>query len=234
MKIVIAGGTGFLGRPLAAALAADGHDVVILTRGAGPRRGQTGRAPSPGRPTATPARGPRRSTAPTPSSTSPASRSPAGAGRRRRSSGSSTAACARRAASSRPSRRAATPPPVFVSGSAVGYYGPRGDEVVTEDTPRRHAISSREVCVQWEAEAQRAASDRTRVVCIRTGLVLETRRRRAAADAAAVQVRRRRAGRIGPAVLAVDSSRRLDRSRAVGDPDAGRGRAAQRDGARTR
>ena len=32
MKIVIAGGTGFLGQPLARALAADGHDVVILTR----------------------------------------------------------------------------------------------------------------------------------------------------------------------------------------------------------
>src|SRR5438128_237695 len=32
MNIVIAGGTGFLGRPLAAALAADGHDLVVLTR----------------------------------------------------------------------------------------------------------------------------------------------------------------------------------------------------------
>src|SRR5712691_4366100 len=32
MKIVIAGGSGFLGRPLAAALTGDGHDVVALTR----------------------------------------------------------------------------------------------------------------------------------------------------------------------------------------------------------
>src|SRR4051812_46898866 len=36
MRIAVAGGTGFLGRPLAAALAADGHDVVVLTRSAHP------------------------------------------------------------------------------------------------------------------------------------------------------------------------------------------------------
>ena len=34
MNIVIAGGSGFLGRPLAAALAADGHEIVTLTRSA--------------------------------------------------------------------------------------------------------------------------------------------------------------------------------------------------------
>src|SRR5262249_56257499 len=35
MKIVVAGGTGFLGRPLVQALSADGHEVVVLTRGRG-------------------------------------------------------------------------------------------------------------------------------------------------------------------------------------------------------
>src|SRR5437773_1972217 len=39
MKIVIAGGSGFLGRPLAAALARDGHEIVVLTRGSGAARG---------------------------------------------------------------------------------------------------------------------------------------------------------------------------------------------------
>ncbi|HWF85037.1 MAG TPA: NAD-dependent epimerase/dehydratase family protein, partial [Vicinamibacterales bacterium] len=38
MKVVIAGGTGFLGRPLALALAAQGHTVVVLTRGASATR----------------------------------------------------------------------------------------------------------------------------------------------------------------------------------------------------
>ena len=33
MRIVLAGGTGFLGRPLSAALVVDGHDLVVLTRG---------------------------------------------------------------------------------------------------------------------------------------------------------------------------------------------------------
>src|SRR5206468_12654328 len=69
-------------------------------------------------------------------------------------------------------RGAATPPRVFVSGSAVGYYGPLDDEIATEDTrPGSDFLAG--VCVQWEAEAARAASDRTRVVGIRTGLVLE-------------------------------------------------------------
>jgi uncharacterized protein (TIGR01777 family) len=67
---------------------------------------------------------------------------------------------------------AVTPPPVFVSGSAVGYYGPLGDEIATEERPAGSDFLAR-VCVQWEAEAQRAVSARTRVVCIRTGLVLE-------------------------------------------------------------
>src|SRR5262249_34857512 len=36
MKIVISGATGFLGRPLAAALALDGHTLVVLSRGSSP------------------------------------------------------------------------------------------------------------------------------------------------------------------------------------------------------
>ena len=65
MKVVIAGGTGFLGQPLARALAADGHDIVILTRRTDPpERTREARFVT-WRPGADPgARGPPRSTAP--------------------------------------------------------------------------------------------------------------------------------------------------------------------------
>lgn len=68
--------------------------------------------------------------------------------------------------------RSVSPPGVFLSGSAVGYYGSRGDEVVSEsDAPGKDFLAS--VCVQWEQEAERAATRDTRVVCVRTGLVLD-------------------------------------------------------------
>src|SRR5262249_50431166 len=63
-------------------------------------------------------------------------------------------------------------PSVFVSGSAVGFYGALGDEVATEDQPAGSDFLAG-VCVQWEREAARAAGPRTRLVAIRTGLVLE-------------------------------------------------------------
>jgi hypothetical protein len=65
----------------------------------------------------------------------------------------------------------ATPPSVFVSGSAVGYYGNRDDEVLTEQSaPGTDFVA--DVCVQWEAAAEPAADAGVRVVNIRTGIVL--------------------------------------------------------------
>ena len=63
------------------------------------------------------------------------------------------------------------PPRVFVSASAVGYYGPRGDEPVTEATPPGTDFFST-LATEWEQEARAAATTRTRVAIIRTGLVL--------------------------------------------------------------
>jgi uncharacterized protein (TIGR01777 family) len=61
-------------------------------------------------------------------------------------------------------------PTVFISGSAVGIYGIRGDEVITEETPAGSDFLSA-VCRDWETLALEASS-RSRVVLLRSGVVL--------------------------------------------------------------
>jgi uncharacterized protein (TIGR01777 family) len=62
-------------------------------------------------------------------------------------------------------------PSVFVSGSAIGYYGDRGDDVLTEaNTPGHDFLAG--VCQAWEAETQPAIDAGIRTVHIRTGIVL--------------------------------------------------------------
>ena len=63
-------------------------------------------------------------------------------------------------------------PGVLVSASAVGYYGPRGDEPVTEDAPPGDDFLA-QVCVAWEREAAAAEELGMRVVRLRTGVVLD-------------------------------------------------------------
>jgi uncharacterized protein len=174
MKIVIAGGTGFLGAALADALAADRHDVVVLTR----------------RTSETPAPPPQRIIRWTPNGDSGdwaaeidgasvvvnlAGESIAG---KRWSPAQKERILDSRVKATRSLasaiRGAALAPVLFVSGSAVGYYGPLGDEIATEDTPAGVDFLAT-VCVRWEAEASQAASPRTRVALIRTGLVLDRR-----------------------------------------------------------
>jgi uncharacterized protein len=68
--------------------------------------------------------------------------------------------------------RGADPRPrVLVSSSAVGFYGARGDERLTEDAPGGDGFTA-EICRVWEREAARAAELGVRVVQIRTGVVL--------------------------------------------------------------
>jgi uncharacterized protein len=84
------------------------------------------------------------------------------------------------------------PPGVLVSASAMGYYGDRGDEVLTEASPAGTGFVP-EVCVAWEAAAGEASAAGTRVTCLRFGIVL-------AADAEAFQrmLRPARLGVFGP------------------------------------
>ena len=172
MKIVIAGGSGFLGEALSAACAKNGDDVAVLTRGAG------GANPAPRV----------RLVRWTPNGGTGAWGSELnGADAVINLAGESIAA--KRWSDAQKQRiedsrmratrslveainAAASPPPVFVSGSAVGYYGPHADEVVTEETPAGRDFLAR-LCVKWEAEAERASSKRVRVIELRTGLVLD-------------------------------------------------------------
>jgi hypothetical protein len=63
-------------------------------------------------------------------------------------------------------------PAALISSSAVGYYGPHGDELLDEDTPAGTDFLA-DVCVRWEREALVAARDGIRVVVVRTGVVLD-------------------------------------------------------------
>jgi uncharacterized protein len=90
--------------------------------------------------------------------------------------------------------RAAAPPPVVVSASAVGYYGSRGDERLTEDSAPGSDFLAR-LCVAWEHAAGLMASDRTAVACVRSGLVLS--RRGGALPRIALPFRFGAGGRIG-------------------------------------
>lgn len=63
------------------------------------------------------------------------------------------------------------PPSVLVSGSAVGYYGDRGDERLTEESGPGDDFLA-DLCRDWEAAAAPAADAGVRVATIRSGIVL--------------------------------------------------------------
>ena len=63
------------------------------------------------------------------------------------------------------------PPKVLVSASAVGYYGDRGDEQLTETSAAGDDFLA-QLARDWEAEAQRAAQNGIRTVQLRFGVIL--------------------------------------------------------------
>ncbi len=69
--------------------------------------------------------------------------------------------------------RGAEPRPrTLVSASAIGYYGPRGEEPLDEDAPAGEDFLAG-VCADWELEAERASELGVRVVQVRSGVVLD-------------------------------------------------------------
>jgi uncharacterized protein (TIGR01777 family) len=169
MKIVVAGGTGFLGRPLCAALVKSGHEVIVLTRG------PFGRTPT-GRAVTWNPEAPEASWL----------KEVDGADVVMNLSGESIAdgrwTSARKEAllhSRTVSTRALVAavqaagrrPSVFIGGSGVGYYGSTGDAILDESSPAGTDFLAR-LGVEWEAEAQAAATLGCRVAIIRTGIAL--------------------------------------------------------------
>jgi len=67
--------------------------------------------------------------------------------------------------------RMAVKPELLISGSAIGYYGDQGDTVLTEQSAT-HKDFSEQLCTDWENEAKKAEQLGVRVCLIRTGLVL--------------------------------------------------------------
>jgi uncharacterized protein (TIGR01777 family) len=169
MKIVVAGGTGFLGRPLTERLVSKGHQVVVLTREAASQEPARAVVWSPDGSVGAWANEIDGADAVVNLAGEPIAGRRWSADHKQQIRDSRIRATRSLAAAI---GRASQPPSVFVSGSAVGYYGPLGDEWVVEATPPGSDFLA-QVCHQWEAEATRAASSRTRVVRVRTGLVLE-------------------------------------------------------------
>src|ERR1051325_31524 len=64
------------------------------------------------------------------------------------------------------------PPSVFLSASAIGFYGDRGDELLTEQSPPGEGFLP-QVCIDWERAAARAVEKGIRTVYTRFGIILD-------------------------------------------------------------
>jgi uncharacterized protein (TIGR01777 family) len=173
MQIVVAGGTGFIGRPLCAALYQEGHRVTLLTR----RKEEA-----------------QRSCGSTVTAVEWNGRE-AGAWEHCLEGADAvinlagapiadalwTDAYKRLLTQSRvlttrllveAMSRCSSKPRTLVSASGIGYYGASDDRVLDEGAARGQGFLA-DLCLAWEAEALRAAEFSVRVVMLRTGMVLE-------------------------------------------------------------
>jgi uncharacterized protein (TIGR01777 family) len=179
MRIVIAGGTGFLGSPLAEGYAEEGHDVRVLTRelAEGESRHDSGTGvPGVTRVGWRPDGQPGVWASVLDGAAAVVNLAGASIGERRWTPQRKALIHDSRIIPTRSLAAAITNatvrPPVFISASGVGYYGAANGEPKTEGSAPGDDFLAR-LCQLWEAEASRAASPATRVVTIRSGVVLE-------------------------------------------------------------
>jgi uncharacterized protein (TIGR01777 family) len=188
MKIVIAGGSGFLGRPLASRLTLGGHEVVILTRARALGRASGGLRYATWEPTsAAPESGRRDGFAEGPGSSggnwwadlngADAIVNLAGAGLadERWTTARKAALYQSRIDSTRSLiagiRHVKHRPTLFVQQSAIGYYGSTGDAVIDESSgPGTDFLAK--LCADWEAESLPSVELGCRRLVVRTGLAL--------------------------------------------------------------
>ena len=169
MRVIVTGGTGFIGPKLCERLVSRGHDVIALTRDASRSRDHV----HPKVRVASWAEG------------AAWEGFVDGAGALVNLAGETiaqrwTAAAKDRIVKSRlnaaarlkaAAEKAAQKPGVLVNASAVGYYGPRGDEILDEGAPAGGDFLAK-VCVDWEAGARALEPLGVRVAVLRTGVVL--------------------------------------------------------------
>lgn len=169
MRVIVTGGTGFIGSRLCENLVATGHEVVLFTRDASRSRDEIH------------------------PKVRVVSWAPGavweswvdGAGAIVNLAGESIAQRWTEAAKQRIVRsrvdaatrlvgaieKAAVKPSVLVNAAAVGYYGPHGDEILDEGAPPGTDFLAM-TCVAWEESAKKAEALGVRVVLLRTGVVL--------------------------------------------------------------
>ena len=171
VKIAISGASGFVGRKLMETLLAGGHSVHALSRHAGMNMPRGVRVfawdPATGEP-------PEESLSGVEAVIHLAGEPVAqrwNAKVKERIRGSRVAGTANLVSAIARLRRK---PGVLVCSSAIGYYGSRGDEVLTEDSSQGDDFLA-EVCAGWEWSASLAENAGVRVVSIRTGHVLHSR-----------------------------------------------------------
>ncbi|MBN1771223.1 MAG: TIGR01777 family oxidoreductase [Deltaproteobacteria bacterium] len=168
MRVAVTGASGLIGRALGDSLRADGHSVLRLVRGSPAAADERAWDPAAGRLDAAGLEGLDAVVHLAGESIAQERWTAARRERILRSRVDGTTLLARTLAGLR------RPPRVLLSGSAVGYYGDRGDELLDETAAGGTGFLA-DVCRAWEAAAEPASAAGVRVVRLRTGVVLSRR-----------------------------------------------------------